>query len=44
MKINLKRLLRNTTKKQKLIILDDIKTRKKDYINLRTKRKNTRSL
>ncbi len=44
MKINLKRLLRNTTKKQKLIILDDVKTRKKDHINFRTKRKNTRSL
>ena len=44
MKINLKRLLRNTTKKKKLIILDDVKTRKKDYINLRSKRKNTRSL
>ena len=43
-KINVKRFIRNQTPEKQKQLLDYIKTIKKDHINFRTKRKNTRSL
>ena len=43
-KINVKRFIRNLTPENQKQLIEYIKTIKKDHINFRTKRKNTRSL
>lgn len=43
-KINVKRFIRNQTPEKQKQLIEYIKTIKKDHINFRTKRKNTRSL
>jgi hypothetical protein len=43
-KINVKRFIRNQTPEKQKALIEYIKTIKKDHINFRAKRKNTRSL
>ena len=43
-KINVKRFIRNQTPEKQKVLIEYIKTIKKEHINFRTKRKSTRSL